>query len=1203
MKKLLLLLLILFPLTSSAAIFQVVQGGTGVGTLSGIPFGNGTSPFSVLTIGTGLSLVGSTLNATGGGGGSSGGTWSTTTSQTAGQFINYPNNSTDIVNIGSTSTTTGKFYFDPNLVDAFLTNVRIGNSTTTNATTTNSFVVATDGVVGAPAIKFGVTLSGGLLPGAYDNSGGFGISAAGTGITYTGTALTPNTDNLRNLGSASQRWLSLFAVNPTFTGSSTLQVFTATNSTTTNATTTAFAISSILSKLLKTDGNGSVIPAVAGTDYQAVITPAALTKTDDTNVTLTLGGSPSTALLSATSLTLGWTGTLADSRVADNLTISGGTVDNSVIGGTTKAAGSFTNLLALASSTLQNFTALNSTSTNATTTSIAATTICFTGDTCRTTWPSGGSSASSTLLTDNNGFSGLNTFTDLKLVTRSTTTNATTTNLSIATLFRSGTTDGCATWLSGILGTTGTACGSGSGGSSYPFPLTGNATSTLTQFNGGLTAFATSTIGDGTNTGGLTVNGPATSTYHTLLPNASPTYRRGALYYDTGSESLTFFNNDSAIGLQIGQEQWVQVNNASGSTIANGAAVKITGASGGLPTIALVQGTSADVPIGLTTESIANGAIGYVTVNGIVHGLDTSAFSAGAVVYVSTSVAGGLTTTVPSAPNYRMRIGVVGVSNAVTGTIYVAAPTSALGFGSADQLLGMNSGGTAQEYKSILSNVSTASSTVIGNLVISGNSTTTNSTTTKASIATASTTNLRIDTAKSALLLTNGTGDVSGYAAQACTNQFVRGLSALGVPTCATVGATDVALANLTATDATLTFSGTYNGSTARTIGINLGNANTWTALQTFSNANAILATGSTTLQNLTFVNATGTSATTTNFFATTASSTNLFSSLATIGTNSALVVNSLGNTGVGVSALFARLETKGTTTDATAFGEAVWDSSNAMTFGVRNDGHVAIGATTTPYAVLSVNAPATTLPLFAIGSTTSNGGSGLVESHSYTPYASIGAGTTTLNAEFAFQASTSAAGLFNNEVDIASSTSATAADSHFRITQTGKIFAPQTLSSGSSQTSNWCADAAGQFIRDSAACLISALRFKKDVEPLTLGLNDLLKLRPVTYYKKDPLDATDSHMQMGFIADEVASTSPALNELLVTYSDGGTSGEVHGFRYDQFTALLTKSIQELDQKVEGTKRSMEEDWQDIFIGLLILGFAYQQWQIKKLKS
>jgi len=42
--------------------------------------------------------------------------------------------------------------------------------------------------------------------------------------------------------------------------------------------------------------------------------PAALTKSDDTNVTLTLTGSPTTALLNAAGLTLGWAGTLAVGR-------------------------------------------------------------------------------------------------------------------------------------------------------------------------------------------------------------------------------------------------------------------------------------------------------------------------------------------------------------------------------------------------------------------------------------------------------------------------------------------------------------------------------------------------------------------------------------------------------------------------------------------------------------------------------------------------------------------------------------------------------------------------------------------------------------------------------------------------------------------------------------------------------------------------
>lgn len=46
---------------------------------------------------------------------------------------------------------------------------------------------------------------------------------------------------------------------------------------------------------------------------------AALTKADDTNVTLTLGGSPTTALLNAASVTVGWTGTLAAARLNSNV--------------------------------------------------------------------------------------------------------------------------------------------------------------------------------------------------------------------------------------------------------------------------------------------------------------------------------------------------------------------------------------------------------------------------------------------------------------------------------------------------------------------------------------------------------------------------------------------------------------------------------------------------------------------------------------------------------------------------------------------------------------------------------------------------------------------------------------------------------------------------------------------------------------------
>jgi hypothetical protein len=69
---------------------------------------------------------------------------------------------------------------------------------------------------------------------------------------------------------------------------------------------------------------GTGISIVEGTLTVAGVSAGqALTRTNDTNVTLTLGGSPTTALFAATSLTLGWTGQLSVARGGTGLSTLG----------------------------------------------------------------------------------------------------------------------------------------------------------------------------------------------------------------------------------------------------------------------------------------------------------------------------------------------------------------------------------------------------------------------------------------------------------------------------------------------------------------------------------------------------------------------------------------------------------------------------------------------------------------------------------------------------------------------------------------------------------------------------------------------------------------------------------------------------------------------------------------------------------------
>lgn len=125
---------------------------------------------------------------------------------------------------------------------------------------------------------------------------------------------------------------------------------------------------------------------------------------------------------------------------------------------------------------------------------------------------------------------------------------------------------------------------------------------------------------------------------------------------------------------QIGLELLARVTNKTGSLIPNGTPVYVNGVQGNRPTIDLAKADAEMTSVtflGLTTEDIINNNNGYVCLTGYVRDIDTSAFSAGDVLYISSTVAGGLTSTRPTAPNWKIGIGICLNDHATEGIIGV----------------------------------------------------------------------------------------------------------------------------------------------------------------------------------------------------------------------------------------------------------------------------------------------------------------------------------------------------------------------------------------------------------------------------------------------------------------------------------------------------------------------------------------------------
>lgn len=215
------------------------------------------------------------------------------------------------------------------------------------------------------------------------------------------------------------------------------------------------------------------------------------------------------------------------------------------------------------------------------------------------------------------------------------------------------------------------------------------------------------------------------NSYEDFSSIVAPTYTEGRVFYDSTQKTLAYYNDVTNNLVHVGQEVQVKVINNTGSTIPIGSPVYVTSTSSGqiYPNVALakadVQATSA--VLGLTTQAITNGSIGYVATVGILQPCNTGAFAVGDVLYLSPYSAGQLMNTVPPT-GYAVRVGIVAYANTPNGSIYVRQSNS---YVTAAQIVGtvaVANGGTGQSSALVAGSIVYGASTTAMGVTAAGTS-------------------------------------------------------------------------------------------------------------------------------------------------------------------------------------------------------------------------------------------------------------------------------------------------------------------------------------------------------------------------------------------------------------------------------------------------------------------------------------------------
>jgi len=161
-----------------------------------------------------------------------------------------------------------------------------------------------------------------------------------------------------------------------------------------------------------------------------------------------------------------------------------------------------------------------------------------------------------------------------------------------------------------------------------------------------------------------------------ITPPSTPPTNTLRLYTEAikGFSFIKYYD-DTGMKRQLIRDSMILVKNIRGTTIAANRIVYATGSEDNIPTVDTAKADSISTmpAIGVTVESIANGAYGRVMQVGLLENINTSTLVEGDILYVSDSTAGIPVTTAPITPSLTQEIGTCLVSDPNTGAIQVVA--------------------------------------------------------------------------------------------------------------------------------------------------------------------------------------------------------------------------------------------------------------------------------------------------------------------------------------------------------------------------------------------------------------------------------------------------------------------------------------------------------------------------------------------------